>query len=386
MYPILNDISVKEYEELYILCDKNGLILNISQNVRRILKYRLEDVEHKFVGIFMNKLLSFLHKTFFIPKLSKTSGMPRTKMLNRLHSLTNDRPLIVYDLNENPHYMNVEIIELNVNEIEKMFSTYDMVRDINDSQLDKEEVYIIIKLDYCKYKDNIGMVMNHENINNLLLNINDNKLSYVLTNNVDISPVFNHSKNSMVIINIEIMRAKEILASKGEVVLIDINRRLYNDIIYIIKTYFYPFIYIYENTENKFILIINADWTYNIPLFCCTIGLYFVQLLFEKTLGYTGINCGFSYGKISYGLIGNKLRVFGLPLLLSSLIKEKSEYNKFAITKGFYDKLLIEFNMIDNELYSELDYTHNINFVKGVGNVEYYLVDNLLNRFKRAIN
>jgi hypothetical protein len=82
------------------------------------------------------------------------------------------------------------------------------------------------------------MVMNHENINNSLLNTNNNKLSHILTNNVDIGPVFNYSKNSMVIINIEVMRAKEILVSKGEVVLIDINRRLYNDIIYIIKTYF----------------------------------------------------------------------------------------------------------------------------------------------------
>ena len=252
--------------------------------------------------------------------------------------------------------------------------------------MDKTDQYIVTKLDYYKNKDNIATFMTQDNINNQLITISNNKLLFVLTNNIEISPVFNQTINNMVVITIDIMKSREILTTKGEVVLIDINRRLYDDVIYVIKTYFYPFIYIYEIAEDKFTLIINADWTYNIPLFCCTIGLYFVQLLFERTLKYININCGISYGKLSYGLIGNKLRLFGLPLVLSSLIKEKSTFNKFSISKSFYDKLLIEFNMIGNELYSDLDYTHNVELVKGFGNLEYYLVDNLLNRFKRAIN
>ena len=386
VFPAIVDSVISDYEELYILCDKNGLILNISHNVRKILRYKLEDIENKFIGILMNKLLSFLHKKFFIPKLTKSSGIPRSKILNRLQTLTNDRPLIVYDINENPHCMNIQIIELNVDEITELYDSYNFIRDINNLQLDKTDQYIVTKLDYYKNKDNIATFMTQDNINNQLITISDNKLLFVLTNNIEISPVFNQTINNMVVITIDIMKSREILTTKGEVVLIDINRRLYDDVIYVIKTYFYPFIYIYEIAEDKFTLIINADWTYNIPLFCCTIGLYFVQLLFERTLKYININCGISYGKLSYGLIGNKLRLFGLPLVLSSLIKKKSNFNKFSISKSFYDKLLIEFNMIDNELYSDLDYTHNVELVKGFGNLEYYLVDNLLNRFKRAIN
>lgn len=372
----------KQNEKLYILCDNNGIILNMNSHVKTILKYKLEDIKYKFIGIFMNKFLSFLHKKFFIPKMKSAHGLEKSKILNRMQSFSTDRPLIIYDINDKPFYMNLKLIEMTKNELKETYKTYNMIEGL---ELDKDESYMMIKIDHYINKDNVSKIVDDDNINKLLINIIDNKLLYILSNNEQITPVFEQTKNNVVIINIDIMDSKEILMTKGEVVLIDINRRLYNDIIHIIKTYFYPYIYIYEISEDQFILIINACWTYNIPLFCCTIGLYFVQLLFEKTIKYVNINCGISYGKLHYGLIGNKIRLFGEPLILSSLIKEKSEVNKFAITKSFYHKLLIEFNMIDDELYSELDYTNYVELVKGFGNIDYYLVDNLLNRFKRAI-
>jgi class 3 adenylate cyclase len=136
------------------------------------------------------------------------------------------------------------------------------------------------------------------------------------------------------------------LVNLGTDHMIKISKSFYNDVIELIKQKYYPYIYIYEIVGDSFMFIINADWTYNIEIICATIGMDFVKNLIKKTESYVQIRVGISYGKLSYGKIGNNLRFFGQIVNMSSRLESISIPKTIVTSIEFWDKFTSEIKLI----------------------------------------
>jgi Adenylate and Guanylate cyclase catalytic domain len=126
----------------------------------------------------------------------------------------------------------------------------------------------------------------------------------------------------------------------------NLSKRFYNDVIQIIKTKYYPYIYIYEIVGDSFVFMINADWIYSVPFIPAIIGLKFSRDLINKTKTYVDIRTGIAYGKILYGKIGNNLRLFGQTMNMASRLENIAEIQNITVSTDFWNKLILELNIL----------------------------------------
>ena len=261
---------------MFILCTIEGNILNFNHEFCKLTEYKINDLYFKFIGILMNDLLSFLHKQFFIPKMKYSDEIDKIILMHKLLNKTLMRPFIIYNKYNNPIYANIHIMEITSELLAQLFNNFNMILDLNHVSLLKEK-YIIITLDKIYDSIEITNFINEYQLNNIILPDND------FLNKKNTFTDIQETKNNIVIISIDrINKSEEPFTSnkfiKRNSLLYEDHYNFYDDVLFIIKSYFYPFIYIYENMGDSFIFILNIDWMYNISIFCSTIALSFIQL------------------------------------------------------------------------------------------------------------
>ncbi len=388
--------STESNDLIYLLIDLDGNILNMSNSFCYKMKYNFDDIHNKYIGILMTNLMSYLHNKIFLPNL-KNNHYNKESILNRLASNSNKRPFIIYDADREPHFFNMRIISYDQAHIDE----YNFVSN-NSNKIDilylieLEQIYdncFITNLKSINELNTHSLSINNLNSTNLnstnlnSTNLNstnsdtyDSELNYELNsdlgsisdfstensftppkikiknnnsinnmffaNSPSVSTDFNITKNDIVLICIDFINSTQMLLNLGTNHMIKISKSFYNDVIELIKRKYYPYIYIYEIVGDSFMFIINADWTYNIEMICATIGMNFVKNLIKKTESYVQIRVGISYGKLSYGKIGNNLRLFGQIVNMSSRLESISMPKIIVTSSEFWNKFINEIKLI----------------------------------------
>lgn len=281
--------------EMYIICDKNGIINDISQSVIQILFYDKNELIGNSVCILMNKLNAYLHNKCYFLRYHQTSDLCNNAIR---YKLKQPRDTIIYNKYNRP-------------------------------------LYVLFTVE--KYNDNstiITILNNKSNIdNNMFLYLHKIGLK-----NRD----FIKSSNNIIIIMIDFINSTQILVNEGITNTINIQSSFYEDVIHLLKNYFYPYIYIHEILGDSYVFVINAEWTNTITEYCTSIAFDFVNRLYNSTKYYINFRTGITYGKIHYGIIDNHFRFFGENINLSSRLCNICEIGKIVTDTSFYDKLLDE--------------------------------------------
>jgi hypothetical protein len=306
---------------MYIICDENLIIKDLSDEITYHLYYKREDLIGKFIGIIMNDLMSNLHKHIFLNKYNSSNIVDKKILLNKISAHSLKRQVIIYDKYKNPQY-----VFLSINLKDNLF-----VIDINYNHLASNNNINLYTVDI--YKDNYFKLYDND-INLYSLDVNRTR-SFKLT------------KNNIIIICIDFINSTDLLKRKGVKNTIDINVLFYSDIITLIKYKYYPYIYIHEILGDSYMLVLNIDWGYSILDFSASIAFNFINDLYDLTNDYIDIRVGISYGRIYYGYIDHNIRFFGEILNLASRLENKCEKKEILVCKNFYEKLKRENNFND---------------------------------------
>lgn len=333
--------------QLVIICDKDGLIINISEKLLNLLNYKMIELKNKFIGVIMSPFLSFVHKTIIIPKYKSLNIIER-KIIDIFISGTNyKRPMMIFDKNSNP---------INVNLSVRIFRTNDQsdfVFQINFEYINKTNNSVIytreINTAYSAYEQNSIIKLSSDNSNYY------NAAEFKIT------------KNKIVVVSIDFRNSVEFLVSNGTMKTINIYKKFHNDVIILLKKNYYPYIYIHEIIGDCFIIVSNIDWSLNMPKFCASLIFSFLTELYMITNEYIETRIGVSYGNLHWGYIDNNLRLFGIPINLASRLESVCNPNSITCDDDFLNKLLEE-KLFDT---TKIIYTKTKSELKGLGEYNY---------------
>lgn len=328
-----------KYKPLYtILCDKDGIIINATVPLLEKLNYRFDTLNGKFIGILMSDFMSMLHKKYFINMWNISKGVEKNRLENKLKALHHKRSLLIYDINGNAHTVSVSI------QYSIPFGNFYKPVEATNS--------FIITFDFLKESSDLFY-------------------TGILKEN---SVHFKLNKTDTVIIYMDFIKSTELLHDKGVVNLIDISIRFYKEIIELIRTKYYPFVYLHEIVGDSFVLALNTDWIYNTDKFCATLAVNFMVDLIQKTREFIKIRTGIGYGKIHYGTIGSSFSFFGFPMNIAARLENKCNENQINVSDMFYNKLIGEF---DTLLLSDMKcvFSKNTADLKGLGTTDYYTLN-----------
>lgn len=287
--------STNTNSQMYIICDKNGIICDISQSVTQTLLYNENELIGNSVCILMNKLNAYLHNKCYFSRYYQTSDLCNNAIQ---YKLKQKRDTIIYNKYDRPLYVSITVE---------------------------------------KYNDNFTIIT----IINKLFNIDNNMYLYSHKTGLK-NRDFMESSNNIIIITLDFVNSTQILVNKGITNMINIQSFFYEDVINLLKNYFYPYIYIHEILGDSYVFVINAEWKNTITEYCTSIAFDFINRLYHTTKNYINFRTGITYGKIYYGIINHHFRFFGENINLSSRLCNICEIGKIVTDTSFYDKLLDE--------------------------------------------
>lgn len=313
----------KAISDYKIVCDSTGAILSVTEPLLLELKYNAKTLEGQFIGILMNDFMSMLHKQYFINTFHKSMGVERNRLENKMKALHSKRSLIIYDIDNKAH--NVEV------------------------SIDHHETNFIITVNFITAGDAL--------------------LYSKIPTEKDIP--FKLNKSDAVIIKIDFVNSTDLLQNKGTPALIETSVRFHRAILELIRAKYYPFIYLHEVIGDSFVLVLNTDWTYNSEKFCASLAVNYVFDLVHETSNFVRIRTGIGYGQIYYGTVGTSFNFFGYPLNLAARLEAKCVENEINICKKLYDKLNVELNTfgIKERIFVKKEAT-----LKGFGETVYYSI------------
>jgi hypothetical protein len=281
--------------EMYIICDKNGIIIDISQSVTQTLFYNEHELTGNSVCILMNKLNAYLHNKCYFSRYHQTLGLNNNAVQ---YKLKQKRDTIIYNKYDRPLFVSITV--------EKYNDNFTIITLINKSFNIDNNMYL--------YSHKIGL------------------------NNKD----FVESSNNIIIIMIDFINSTQILVNEGITNTINIQSFFYDDVINLLKNHFYPYIYIHEILGDSYIFVINAEWKNSITEYCASIAFDFITRLYYSTKYYIKFRTGITYGKIYYGVIDHHFRFFGENINLASRLCNICESGKIVTDTSFHDKLFDE--------------------------------------------
>jgi hypothetical protein len=204
------------------------------------------------------------------------------------------------------------------------------------------------------------------NIDDILLNGNS-KLNYLN---------FKKSSNKVIIICIDFIDSVSILKLKGIKNIIDINRKFYNDVYYIINKLKYKYIKIYEIVGDSYIFTINFPniKQYKYPASQC---ILFCKNLINMSCSYIDLRIGIAYDQVHYGMINNHIRIFGDAINLASRLENQASKFHINCCQNFYNKITKE-----NKL--KLNFDNKKCYLKGFGEYNYSIIN--IKSIKELIN
>jgi Adenylate and Guanylate cyclase catalytic domain len=340
-----------------VLCNMSGHIINMTQEFLNRIHYNKETIRGDFIGVIMSDYISYLHKHFFIPKYHTSSKYELNRLEHKLSNMSYNRPLIIYDLYKNPLLVNISI--RNCSAIESLDQYSFVFAELPSTSFFLVSFSFINANISTKPAFNYGYYCTGCDAAKLYNSISD---------------TFKQTTNKIVVICMDFIDSTRELNTNGAFNMAHINMRFYESIINIIRKTYYPFVYIHEVVGDSYVITLNTDWTYNMPLFCSTLAINFLYDIIHSTKEFVDIRVGISYGTVVYGLIGNTLRFFGEPMHMASRLEHSGDKNHILFDESFYTKICSELDML--ELQSRKDDIHRIENLplKGYGCTTCYRV------------
>lgn len=321
-----------------ILCDKKGNIVNVTKCLLKTLDYNFETLEGQFIGILMSDFMSMLHKKYFINTYNASKGVEKNLLDNKLRALHHKRSLIIYDINKKSHIVNIGI-QYNI----PIYSTDFYKPGKNSSELFYINIEFLVEPIHLFHTNNL----------------------------IEKDGAFKINKTNTVIISTDFIKSTEMLHDRGISTLLDTSIRFHKVIDTLIRTKYYPFVYLHEVIGDCFVLTLNTDWTYNIDKFCASLAVNFIFDLIHSTKDFIKIRTGIGYGTIHYGTIGSIFRFFGFPMNIAARLENKCNENEINVCSMFYFKLIEEMSILGGNNHKVAKKSDDL---KGFGLTDYYTI------------
>ncbi len=319
-------------DELIFICDHNGCVLNVNRNVQDILLFSLSSLKGQFIGCIMSDFVSMLHAVHIFPAFKRANAMKRSAYSAKINALTNKRPLLIYDAQKKPYFVEISVNTVYIKEILSP-------ENISPEDL---EYYFVLHIDIAKSQSDPSHLY-VSGINHLRQNISH----------------FKETTSDVVVICIDFIRSTELLELKGPFNLAMLNQRFYECAESLIMNNFYPYVNFHEIIGDCFVFVVNAEWGCKIENYCASISINFVNQLRNITKIFVNIRCGISFGKLVIGFIGTALRFFGDTMHLASRLENKSEVEYCLCDDNFITKLKSELNLVSpgskQMIYNQLE-------------------------------
>ena len=316
--------TIPKNVEYVIKCDLNGIIRDISDDAQSLLLYERKLLIGQFIGIIMSPFMAYLHRYVLLPKYHNASAFHKNITHLYLAAKTMKRPLLIYDIYRNPLF-----------------------------------VYISITLRSKTWVLSFEVI---EDTNNLSIYLKRRKEHVQLHS-------FTRTNNDVIIVSIDYQNHSTILTDYSVLHTIELHKRFHNDIVAILKTYFYPYINIYEIRNSGCVLVANACWTYNMPRYCASLVMSFLRELYLRTKSYMTMRTGIAYEKLYFGYIDTILRLFGSPMEMAIKYMEACSENEICIDLDFLDKIKME------QIYNNLRIYDRSVYIDGARNIQSCFVD-----------
>lgn len=274
-----------------MICDENGIILEVDSSMAFDLMYTKDELVGKFVGIIMSKFMSNMHQHCLLKEYHSLPPSDKEHCNKLLSGKMSKRPLIIYTKSKQPIYVNLSVVKEN----NQTFS-----------------------IDYIITKNN------------------NNNILYTSSVGPPNTNEFVESKIDMMVISIELKNVNDTNES------IKVYSFFQENLMEIIKLEYYPYLYIYEIMDKRFVLIMNLEWSYHLTSVCASTVYSFLQKLYKRVNEIVDFSTGVAYGKLHYGYLDNHLRFFGKTIDRSARYESVSDTNSFCTDKAFYKKLVTE--------------------------------------------
>ena len=313
---------------MYIICDEYGIIKIANKNFIKVLGYSSEEINDQFIGFIMSPYLSFLHKEYLLPMYRSMTVEQTNTSHDFLSSMSiRDRPLIIYTKSREhlcvhlyiDHYVSEQggLFRLNITSFEKMDSTFIYTADLHPPE----------------------------------------------------KSLFRESSIDMMVICIDMKDSTQYLIQYGTTRLIDMHTKFHRAMVDLIRTEFYPYLYIHEIMGDGFCLVMNIEWGYSFPRFCASMVYSFLTELYQQTNSIIPFRAGVCYGKLHYGYLDRRLRFFGETIHRASRYEHECNTLSFCSDSNYYEKLLSE------GMFTQTTYQKETIHLRGIGPTELFRID-----------
>ena len=300
-----------------MLCDEFGIIIEMDEPFAELLEYKPNELVGSFIGKIMSPFLSFFHETYLLPMYRSMNKEERTHSHGYLASQQfQSKPMFVYKKSGVPICLHLSVHFLCNTRF--YMKVYDVV------SLQSDMIYTS-----------------------------------------DIKPPemtqFSESHMNMVVISIDMKDSTLYLVENGAEQMISIHKQFHQQIVTLLKTTYYPYMYLHEIMGDGFILVMNVEWTFNFERFCASMAYSFLNDLYKNTRLLLQFRAGVSYSKLHYGYIDKRLRFFGEGINLAARYESHASVTTFVTDLPFYEKLVSEGMMKD------INYRNDSVHCKGFG-------------------
>jgi len=289
----------------WILTDENGIIIDISNCFLEKFLFEKVNIVGSFIGTIMSPFISYLHEHIFIPKYKSLSNLEKNIVNVLLSGKTKQRPLLIYDILRNPHY-------------------------------------VFLSVNYNFKKSNFKAVFTFQN------DIWNHNLSPVVKSNF--TNEITVSKNRVIVLTAKITYSNFLYNNDEDILNVQqLRKSIKNTIISIIKKYYYPYIYFYESYDNFFVFLLNCEWGHTIESYIASLSLSFVYKILKERNDNISIQFGVVFNRIYFNF-EEKFRIYGLTKYLSKKLSIITSKNVLYADSKYVEKLLSE-NIFDISNY-----------------------------------
>jgi hypothetical protein len=314
---------------LHLVVDEHGLIVNATRAALLLVGYGEQDLLGHFLGLIMSPFVSFLHRSFFLPKYRCTSGIDRYKLELYLAAKSVRRPMVIYvrtvvsapapthsnpppipqDSHRGSHLVTISVRPSPQSCVE------DFVRPYVSSS-----TFLL-----CSFEpiDSSLVVWNLEQPSlRLLLKVNDRDEMHVST------------------VKSVIIRMWWAAA--------DMATELASFMDQVISDQYYPYLYIYQRISAdgdgvECVFIVSTEFTYSMDLFAVLLALKFVSDVHTR---FPLTSVGLAYGTTLYGFQHERFVIMGKTITDAGRLSLTASH--VALTRAAHEKFRGEYRLITN--------------------------------------
>lgn len=333
-----SDIDMAKFnkDNLLMLVNDRGEIVSINKTFEARLLYKRGSLRGNHIGILMTPFSEMLHRLLFLENYKEASALERDVIATRLNAKTyGKRPLIIFDAFRRPVLVNLHIEPINKpallrNVLDVLFSDDGDVED-EETAFRSAPYYFVAEL--TEVEDNANFIFS-----------DSVELKERLDRMAHLNCDFERSPG-VIIMNIDLVGSTQILSDHGVPSIIHVCKTFFADIVKILRSEYHPYLCIHEVAGDGFILLLNASWTYNLPMISAMLAVNFAVKLLNATASYVKARIGISMGDVFFGFIGDKLRIFGEAMNESARLQGAAQNGTIMFNDVFRQKLTAEMGL-----------------------------------------